>query len=80
MIMERKNITIRKDQAKWLAETDRNLSKLVQETIDDEMRPTDDELARAYQENADNAAETAEQWKTASREATDHLGEPPTDK
>jgi len=29
MIVERKNITIRKDQAKWLAETDQNLSKLV---------------------------------------------------
>ena len=79
MPMKRKNITIREDQAEWLAETDRNLSKLVQETIDAEMAPSDDALAHAYQENADNAAETAEQWATASQEATDHLGEPPTD-
>jgi len=78
--MERKNITIREEQAEWLAATDRNLSQLVQEAIDEAMAPTDDELARAYQNNADNAAETAEQWAAASREANDHLGEPPTDK
>jgi hypothetical protein len=77
--MERKNITIREDQAEWLADTDRSLSKLAQEAIDAEMAPTDDELARAYQENADNAAETADQWAGVSSEATDHLGEPPTD-
>lgn len=77
--MERKNITIREEQAEWLAATDRNLSQLVQAAIDEEMEPTDDELARAYQNNATNAAETAEKWATVSREATDHLGEPPTD-
>ena len=77
--MERKNITIREDQAAWIDVTDRNLSQLVQAAIDDEMGPSDDELAAAYQANAADAAETAEQWATASQEATDHLGEPPTD-
>lgn len=77
--MERKNITIREDQAAWIDTTDRNLSQLVQAAIDDEMGPSDDELAAAYQANAEDAAETAERWATASQEATDHLGEPPTD-
>ncbi|TQQ82056.1 hypothetical protein [Halonotius roseus] len=77
--MERKNITIREDQATWIDATDRNLSQLVQAAIDDEMGPSDDELAAAYQANAEDAAETAAAWAAASAEATEQLGEPPTD-
>ena len=76
--MERKNITIREDQSEWIEQERINLSRLVQETIDQEMGPTDDELAAAYRENAAHAAETNEQWQYVSQEANDHLGEPPT--
>ena len=76
--MDRKNITIREDQSEWIERERINLSQLVQETIDQEMGPTDDELASAYRENADHAAETNEQWQNVSQEANDHLGEPLT--
>lgn len=76
--MERKNITIREDQSEWVEQQRMNLSQLVRETIDEEMGPTDDELAEAYRENADHAAETNEHWKGVSQEANDHLGEAPT--
>lgn len=75
--VERKNITIREDQSEWLDEQDVNLSQLVQETIDEEMEPTDEELAQAYRENTAHAAETNEQWEGVSREANDHLGDAP---
>jgi regulator of protease activity HflC (stomatin/prohibitin superfamily) len=75
--MERKNITIREDQAEWVAETDTNLSQLVQEAIDEAMGPDEEELAEAYRANADDAAATAEEWADASAEATDHLGTHP---
>jgi|GEM_PF-2507320 len=77
--MERKNITIREDQEEWVNEQDINLSQLVQNAIDKEMSPTEDELAAAYQANADHAAETNEEWSAVSTEANQHLGEPPTD-
>lgn len=77
--MERKNITIREDQSEWIEEEGINLSRLVQETIDEEMRPTDHELADAYRANADHAAETAEEWAGVSREANDHLDDAPRD-
>lgn len=76
--MERKNITIREAQSEWIEQERINLSQLVQEAIDQEMGPTDDELAAAYQENAEHAAETNEQWQHVSQEANDHLGETPT--
>jgi len=75
--MERKNITIRDDQSSWVEQTDVNLSQLVQEAIDEQMYPTDDELAQAYRENADHAAETNEEWSNVSTEANDHLGPHP---
>ena len=77
MGMERKNITIREDQSEWIEDEDINLSQLVQETIDEEMGPTDDELAAAYRENAAHAKEMNDQWEAVSREANDHLGETP---
>jgi regulator of protease activity HflC (stomatin/prohibitin superfamily) len=77
--MERKNVTIREDQEDWVDEQDINLSQLVQDAIDDEMRPTENELAAAYQANADHAAETNEEWSAVSTEATQHLGESPSD-
>jgi regulator of protease activity HflC (stomatin/prohibitin superfamily) len=77
--MERKNITIREDQEEWVDERDINLSQLVQDAIDENMSPTEDELAAAYQANADHAAETNEEWAAVSTEANQHLGEPPRD-
>jgi post-segregation antitoxin (ccd killing protein) len=77
--MERKNITIREDQSEWVERENINLSRLVQETIDEEMGPSDEALAEAYRDNADHAAETNKQWEDVSREATDHLGDAPTD-
>lgn len=75
--MERKNITIREDQAEWLEDVDINLSQLVQDTIDEQMSPTDEELASAYAANADTAARVAEEWAETSREANEYLGPNP---
>ncbi len=75
--MERKNITIREDQSEWIENQDINLSQLVQETIDEEMNPTEEELAAAYQENASHAADVNDEWSSVSREANEHLGDPP---
>lgn len=77
--MQRKNITIREDQSEWIEQQDINLSQLVQETIDEEMGPSAEELATAYRENAELASETNEQWEGASWEANDHLGDAPRD-
>lgn len=76
--MERKNITIREDQSEWVEENDVNLSHLVRETIDEAMQPTCDELARAYQENAQRAGEVADEWANVSNEANERLGERPS--
>ena len=76
--MERKNITIREDQSKWVENQDINLSQLVRKTIDEEMNPTEEELASAYQENASHAADVNDEWASVSREANEHLGDPPS--
>lgn len=76
--MERKNITIREDQSEWVEEQGVNLSQLVQEAIDEEMPPTDEELAAAYRENASHAAEVNEEWANVSTEANEHLGDRPS--
>jgi post-segregation antitoxin (ccd killing protein) len=78
MGMERKNITIREDQSEWIEKQGINLSQLVQETIDDEMSPTEQELAEAYQENSSHATDVNDEWSSVSKEANDHLGEPPS--
>lgn len=75
--MERKNVTIREDQSEWVDETGVNLSRLVQEAIDDRMEPTETELAAAYRENAAHAAETNSEWRGVSTEATEQLGDHP---
>lgn len=75
--MQRKNITVREDQAEWIEKVDINLSQLVQDTIDEQMGPTDEELASAYAENADTAARVADEWAETSREANEHLGPDP---
>jgi hypothetical protein len=36
--MQRKSITIREDQAKWVTEKHINLSRFVQDKIDEEMK------------------------------------------
>jgi len=77
--MERKNITIREEQSEWIEKQGINLSQLVRETIDEEMTPTEGELAAAYQENASHAADVADEWSSVSREANEHLGAPPSD-
>ena len=76
--MERKNITIREDQSEWIEKEGINLSQLVQETIDEEMNPTEEELAAAYQENRSHAADVNDEWASVSREANDYLGDPPS--
>lgn len=75
--MERKNVTIREDQSRWVDETGVNLSQLVQEAIDDRMEPTETELAEAYQDNAAHAAETNTEWSDVSTEANEQLGDHP---
>jgi len=76
--MERKNITIREDQSEWIKKQGINLSQLVQKTIDEEMNPTKEELAAAYQENASHAADVNDEWSSVSREANEHLGDAPS--
>lgn len=78
--MDRKNITIREDQSAWVREHDVNLSRLVQERIDEEMGPTDDDLAAAYRDNAENAREMNDEWSGVSAEANQHLGENPIER
>lgn len=75
--MERKNVTIREDQSEWVDEAGINLSKLVQEAIDERMQPTETELAEAYRENAAHADETNTEWRSVSNEANEQLGDPP---
>ena len=75
--MERKNVTIRKDQSEWVDEAGINLSQLVQEAIDERMEPTETELAEAYKENTGHAAETNTRWNDVSTEANEQLGDHP---
>lgn len=77
--MERKNITIREDQAEWIEEANVNLSRLVQESIGEQMSPTEEDLAAAYRSNAEHASETNESWSDVSTEADQHLGSNPAD-
>jgi post-segregation antitoxin (ccd killing protein) len=75
--VERKNVTIREDQSEWVDKTGVNLSRLVQEAIDERMEPTETELAEAYQKNAAHAAETNTEWSGVSAEANEQLGDHP---
>jgi post-segregation antitoxin (ccd killing protein) len=75
--MDRKNITIRKDQSEWVDEAGVNLSRFVQEAIDERMEPTETELAEAYKENTGHAAETNNMWSDVSTEANEQLGDHP---
>lgn len=75
--MDRKNITIREDQSEWIEATHLNLSQFIQERLDEAMNPSDDELAQAYQENAEQASEINEEWQHVSGEANQYLGESP---
>lgn len=75
--MDRKNITIREDQSEWVQQRGVNLSQFVQERIDEEMGPSDDELAQAYRENAENARQMNAEWSDVSTEANQHLGPTP---
>ena len=56
---------------------DIDLSQLVQSAIDDQIPLSEEDLAEAYQDNADYAATVNEDWKHVSAEANEHLGDPP---
>ncbi len=73
--MDRKNITIREDQSEWVHDNEINLSRFVQEQIDEAMGPSEDDLAHAYRENADQARETNETWSKVSLEANQYVGD-----
>ena len=74
--MDRKNITIREDQTEWIEEQGLNLSQFVQDRLDEERGPSEEELEAAYAENADRAREISSEWQYASDEANERLGEP----
>lgn len=75
--MDRKNITIREDQAEWIRRADVNLSRFVQDRLDEEMGPSDDELEAAYRENAEQARRVNDEWEHVSTEANQYLGDAP---
>lgn len=73
--MDRKNITIREDQSEWVSDNEVNLSRFVQEQLDEAMGPSEDDLAQAYRENAEQARETNEAWNNVSLEANQYVGD-----
>lgn len=75
--MERKNITIREDQSDWVQQRGVNLSQFVQQQLDEAMGPSDDDLAQAYRENAENARQMNAEWSDVSTEANQYLGANP---
>ena len=75
--IERKNVTIQKDQLEWIDEAGGNLSQLVQEPIDERMEPAETDFAESYKENTGHAAETNTSWSDVSTEANEHLGDVP---
>ena len=75
--MDRKNITIREDQTEWVRRADVNLSRFVQDRLDEAMGPSDDELEAAYRENAEQARQAADNWEHVSSEANQYLGDAP---
>ena len=74
--MDRKNITIREDQTEWIEEQGLNLSQFVQDRLDEERGPSEEELEAAYAENAERAREISSEWQYASDEANERLSEP----
>jgi hypothetical protein len=74
--VDRKNITIRDEQTEWIRRSGLNLSEFVRDRLDEEMGPSDEELARAYEENAEHAKRVNEEWERVSTEANRSLGEP----
>ena len=78
--MNKEIISIREEQSEWLQDRDIDLSQFVREAIDEKMGPTDEELAEAYQDNVDHAAEVNEVWSDVSLEANERLGELPETK
>lgn len=75
--MNRKNITIRSDQSEWIRERGLNLSRFVQERLDEEMGPSDAELEEAYRRNEERNRRVYEEWEGTSREANEYLGDAP---
>ena len=77
-VMQRKNITIREEQDSWIERANVNLSRFVQDRIDEAMGPTDEEIAADYRRNRERDREMYEAWEGTSREANASLGDTPS--
>lgn len=75
--MQKKTITIREDQDSWIQRSNLNLSRFVQDRLDENMGPTEEELEAAYRRTAERDAGVNEEWESASRETNRYLGESP---
>lgn len=76
-MVQRKNITIRDEQAAWVARENVNLSRFVQDRLEEEMGPTDEEIAADYRRNRERDRDVYEDWEGASVEANQYLGDAP---
>ena len=76
-MVQRKNITIRDEQDAWVDRMNLNLSRFVQDQLDEHMGPTDDELAAAYRRTRERDGDVYNAWEGASREANTKLGASP---
>lgn len=77
-MVQRKNITIRDEQAAWVDRTNVNLSRFVQDRIAEAMGPSEEELAEAYRTGRERDMEVYENWEDASVEANQYLGDAPS--
>lgn len=75
--MRKKTITIREEQDTWVSRSNLNLSRFVQDRLDERMGPGEEELEAAYRRTAERDARVNEKWDDASREANQYLGDPP---
>lgn len=75
--MKKKTITIREDQDAYVEHANLNLSRFVQDHLDDRMGPTEAELEEAYRRTAERDKEVYDEWEGASREANQYLGDAP---
>jgi hypothetical protein len=75
--MRKKTITIREEQDTWVSRSNLNLSRFVQDRLDEHMGPGEEELEAAYRRTAERDARVNGEWNDASREANRYLGESP---
>ena len=55
----------------------RAYGELIDYALDEKLKPSDDELRCAYQENAEHAREVNGEWQHISREANQYFGDAP---